>query len=46
MISSENVNLLTRWDCYTMGYALDGRERFACSDAQGCVFISVGVASA
>jgi hypothetical protein len=46
VISSENVDLLPRWDCYTMGCALDGRERFACSDAQGCVFISVGVASA
>jgi hypothetical protein len=28
----EGVDLLPKWDCYTMGYAPDGRDRFAHPD--------------
>ncbi len=36
------LDLLPPWDCYTMGYAPDGRERFVESEMQGQVYGSLG----
>lgn len=36
------VDVLPKWDCYTMGYAADGRERFVHPDAQGRVYTPAG----
>jgi hypothetical protein len=33
-----SVDLLLKWDCYTMGYASDGRRRFVHPEAQACVY--------
>ena len=30
--SNDNLDILPQWDCYTMGYAPDGRDRFIHSD--------------
>ena len=36
------VDLLPKWDCYTMGYAPDGRERFVHPDVQDRVYTPAG----
>lgn len=36
------VDLLPKWDCYTMGYAPDGRGRFVHPDAQGRIYTPAG----
>lgn len=36
------VDLLPKWDCYTMGYAPDGRGRFVHPDVQDRVYTPVG----
>ena len=36
------VDLLPKWDCYTMGYAPDGRQRFVHPDLQDRVYAPVG----
>lgn len=36
------LDLLPQWDCYTMGYAPDGRERFVDSDMLDQVYGSLG----
>ena len=33
-----SVDLLPKWDCYTMGYAPDGRRRFVHPEAQARVY--------
>ncbi len=37
------IDLLPRWDAYTMGHAPDGRRRFVHPDVQGRVYTPVGV---
>ncbi|WP_166172997.1 winged helix DNA-binding domain-containing protein [Rubrobacter tropicus] len=36
------VDVLPKWDCYTMGYAPDGRERFVHPDVRGRVYTPAG----
>jgi len=36
------VDILPKWDCYPMGYAADGRERFVHPDVQGRVYTPAG----
>ncbi len=36
------VGILSKWDCYTMGYAADGRERFVHPDVRGRVYTPAG----
>jgi hypothetical protein len=36
------VDLLPKWDAYTMGYAPDGRERFVHPDVQKAVYTPIG----
>jgi hypothetical protein len=36
------LDILPKWDCYTMGYAPDGRGRFVHPDVQGRVYTTVG----
>ena len=36
------VDVLPKWDCYTMGYAADGRERFVHPDVRGRVYTPAG----
>ena len=36
------VDLLPKWDCYTMGHAPDGRRRFVHPDVQDRVYTPVG----
>jgi hypothetical protein len=38
----DSVDLLPKWDCYTMGYAPDGRRRFVHPDVQGRVYTPAG----
>ena len=38
----DNVDLLPKWDCYTMGYAPDGRQRFVHPDVQERVYTPAG----
>ncbi len=33
-LGAEAIDLLPKWDCYTMGYAPDTRQRFVPPDAQ------------
>jgi hypothetical protein len=37
-----SVNLLPKWDCYTMGYAPDGRQRFVRPEARARVYRAAG----
>ena len=37
-----SVDLLPKWDCYTMGYAPDGRRRFVHPDVQDRVYTPAG----
>jgi Winged helix DNA-binding domain len=37
-----SVDLLPKWDCYTMGYAPDGRRRLVRPDLQGRAYSEVG----
>jgi winged helix DNA-binding protein len=37
-----SVNLLPKWDCYTMGYAPDGRQRFVHPDVQDRIYDADG----
>ena len=36
------VDLLPKWDCYTMGYAPDGRARFASEEARTRIYTPAG----
>jgi hypothetical protein len=36
------VDILPKWDCYTMGYAPDGRGRFVHPDVQERVYTPAG----
>jgi hypothetical protein len=36
------VDLLPKWDCYTMGYAADGRDRFVHPEARESVYTPAG----
>ena len=38
----EVVDLLPKWDCYTMGYAPDGRERFVTPGQQNLIYGASG----
>ncbi len=38
----DSVDLLPKWDCYTMGYAPDGRRRFAHPDVQDRIYDADG----
>lgn len=42
VVTSENVDILPKWDSYTMGHAADGRERFVAPEHQRRVFSDVG----
>ncbi len=37
-----SVDLLPKWDCYTMGYAPDGRQRFVHPDVQNRIYDADG----
>jgi len=37
-----SVDLLPKWDCYTMGYAPDGRQRFVRPEARARVYNEAG----
>lgn len=38
----DNISILPQWDCYTMGYAPGGRERFVSPDMQHHVYGKLG----
>ncbi|MBL7094455.1 winged helix DNA-binding domain-containing protein [candidate division KSB1 bacterium] len=38
----DSLSILPRWDCYTMGYAPDGRERFVSPDMQHYIYGKMG----
>jgi hypothetical protein len=38
----DTLDILPQCDCYTMGYAPDGRERFVDPEDQGEVYVSIG----
>lgn len=38
----DTLDLLPQWDCYTMGYAPDGRGRFVDADVQDRIYGSIG----
>jgi hypothetical protein len=38
----DRLDLLPQWDCYTMGYAPDGRQRFVTPDRQDQIYGSLG----
>ncbi|MCG8604603.1 winged helix DNA-binding domain-containing protein [bacterium] len=38
----DRIDLLPQWDCYTMGYAPDGRQRFVTPDMQDQIYGSLG----
>ncbi len=38
----DTIDLLPHWDCYTMGYAPDGRQRFVSTDMQDKIYGSLG----
>ncbi len=40
--TKDAVDVLPKWDCYTMGYAPDGRVRFVTPDTQGRIYDKVG----
>lgn len=40
--SRDSVDLLPKWDCYTMGYAPDGRRRFVHPDVQDRIYDADG----
>ena len=40
--AEDRIDLLPQWDCYTMGYAPDGRERFVSPDVQEKMFGKLG----
>ena len=40
--AGDRLDLLPQWDCYSMGYAPDGRERLVTPDAQGKLFVRIG----
>ena len=40
--SRDSVDLLPKWDCYTMGYAPDGRRRFVHPDVQDRIYDAGG----
>ncbi len=40
--SKNSIDILPQWDSYIMGYAPDGRERFACSDNQDKIYGKLG----
>jgi hypothetical protein len=39
---TDTVDLLPQWDCYTMGYAPDGRNRFVSPDLQEQIYAKLG----
>lgn len=40
--AKDSVDVLPQWDCYTMGYAPDGRERFISPDMQPHLYGKLG----
>jgi len=40
--TKDSLSILPRWDCYTMGYAPDGRERFVSPDMQHHIYGKIG----
>jgi len=38
----DSIDILPQWDCYTMGYAPDGRTRFVDQDKQDKIYGSLG----
>ncbi len=40
--TQDSLDLLPQWDCYTMGYAPDGRERFVSPDTQQHIYGKLG----
>ncbi len=40
--AEDSLDLLPQWDCYTMGYAPDGRSRFVSSDMQDKIYGALG----
>jgi len=40
--ANDTVDLLPQWDCYTMGYAPDGRSRFVSPDLQQQIYGKLG----
>ncbi|HUV07133.1 MAG TPA: crosslink repair DNA glycosylase YcaQ family protein [Spirochaetia bacterium] len=40
--AGDSLDILPQWDCYTMGYAPDGRERFVSADMQHNIYGSLG----
>ncbi len=38
----DSIDLLPQWDCYTMGYAPDGRDRFVTPDMQDRLYGKLG----
>ncbi|MFC2083590.1 DNA glycosylase AlkZ-like family protein [Bacteroidota bacterium] len=38
----DNLDLLPQWDCYTMGYAPDGRRRFVDPEMQNQIYGALG----
>ncbi len=43
--TGDAVDLLPQWDCYTMGYAPDGRNRFVNPDIQQNIYGKLGATS-
>ena len=41
-VPGQSVDLLPKWDCYTMGYAPDGRQRFVHPDVQNRLYDADG----
>lgn len=41
-LTGDVIDILPKWDCYTMGYAPDGRERFVTRDTQTRIYDLVG----
>ena len=41
-LDPDAVDILPKWDCYTMGYAPDGRERLVHPDVRGRVYTAAG----
>ena len=40
--SPEMISILPQWDCYTMGYAPDGRARFVSDEGQKIIYGKLG----
>jgi len=42
LTTKDSIDILPQWDCYTMGYAPDGRERFVSPDMQHHIYGKLG----